>query len=690
MTGVEPVAGVLPTRPRSAPAPARRRRVGLTGRVLGRPPADQPRADDPARLRAAGRAPATSTTCGWPPATAKGTYQALGIMFDEPFPFLDSDVYKWLEARRLGVRAGAGPGSPAAADEAIALVAARAAARRLPQHASSRWSSRRRAMPDLALGPRAVLHRPPRPGRRRVAPALGDDRLLAVARPRRRTLSTRSSARRAPAAIDGHPEIEMALVELYRVTGERRYLELARRLIDRRGQGRSAADGSVAAYWQDHAPVREAASSPATPSASSTSTAARSTSPPSSATRSSSTRSPALAGHGRDAHLPDRRRRQPPRDEAFGDPFELPPDRAYTETCAAIAERDARLAPAARHRRSGLRRRRSSARCTTACCRVVSLDGTRFFYVNPLQRRTTGWPAEQGTASARLVPLRLLPAEPDADARIVAAASGDDRRLRHPAAPVRAGEIAADVARRPGPPRVETDYPWTGRVTVRMSSRRRSAGPWRSRVPRAWCDVSATVADGATERVADGRGRAAGRRDAPWRAGDTVDLDLDMPPRLTVPDPRVDAIRGCVALERGPLVYCVETADLPAGVELEDVRLARVAGPRSPWPRARTSATRIIGLRSSAIAAEASAIDARAPSLLRLGQPRGRRLCGYGSPRPDGGRDSMTTSRAGRRRGQRRARTTRPRRRFRSATSAASTATPACWSSSRAACPMPG
>jgi DUF1680 family protein len=41
--------------------------------------------------------------------------------------------------------------------------------------------------------------------------------------------------------------------------------------------------------------------------------------------------------------------------------------------------------------------------------------------------------------------------------------------------------------------------------------------------------------------------------------------------RVTEPDPRVDAVRGCVAVERGPLVYCVESADLPPETELEDL-----------------------------------------------------------------------------------------------------------------------
>jgi DUF1680 family protein len=52
-----------------------------------------------------------------------------------------------------------------------------------------------------------------------------------------------------------------------------------------------------------------------------------------------------------------------------------------------------------------------------------------------------------------------------------------------------------------------------------------------------------------------------------WRGGDEVRLRLDMAPRWTHPDPRVDAIRGCVAIERGPLVYCFEQADQAARLD---------------------------------------------------------------------------------------------------------------------------
>jgi len=67
-----------------------------------------------------------------------------------------------------------------------------------------------------------------------------------------------------------------------------------------------------------------------------------------------------------------------------------------------------------------------------------------------------------------------------------------------------------------------------------------------------------------------------------WRAGDLVTVHLDATPRWTYPDRRVDAVRGCVAIERGPLVYCFEQADQLDGARLDDlaVRPGGVLGER--------------------------------------------------------------------------------------------------------------
>jgi uncharacterized protein len=63
------------------------------------------------------------------------------------------------------------------------------------------------------------------------------------------------------------------------------------------------------------------------------------------------------------------------------------------------------------------------------------------------------------------------------------------------------------------------------------------------------------------------------RLEREWRAGDRVVLELDMRPRVVFPHPRIDAVRGCAAIERGPLVYCIEAADFPEGVRVDDLRL---------------------------------------------------------------------------------------------------------------------
>jgi DUF1680 family protein len=60
-----------------------------------------------------------------------------------------------------------------------------------------------------------------------------------------------------------------------------------------------------------------------------------------------------------------------------------------------------------------------------------------------------------------------------------------------------------------------------------------------------------------------------------WRAGDKLELTLPMKPRLVEADPRVQENRNCLAVMRGPVVYCMESVDLPAGVKLAEVRLPR-------------------------------------------------------------------------------------------------------------------
>ncbi|WFR66866.1 glycoside hydrolase family 127 protein [Curtobacterium flaccumfaciens] len=106
-----------------------------------------------------------------------------------------------------------------------------------------------------------------------------------------------------------------------------------------------------------------------------------------------------------------------------------------------------------------------------------------------------------------------------------------------------------------GPVRVETGYPHDGRVVVTVTE----GGPLALglRVP-AWSDTTTVTAPDGTASPAPGTLHVIDRE---WTAGDTVELVFDTTPHRYVADTRIDAARGQVAIERGPLVYAVEQAD---------------------------------------------------------------------------------------------------------------------------------
>jgi DUF1680 family protein len=115
---------------------------------------------------------------------------------------------------------------------------------------------------------------------------------------------------------------------------------------------------------------------------------------------------------------------------------------------------------------------------------------------------------------------------------------------------------------------VDTRYPLDGRVTVTVAQA--APEPWTlsMRIP-GWCRGATATVNGEPVRI-EGDYLAVHRD---WRAGDVVVLDLPMPLRLTLAHPAADAVRDAVAIERGPVVYCLESVDQPAGVDLNRVEL---------------------------------------------------------------------------------------------------------------------
>ncbi len=478
--------------------------------------------------------------------------------------FSDSDVYKWLEAVSWELEREPSPELQKLARETAELVAAAQQGdgylNTYCQIVDSSWR-----WTDLAMGHELYCAGHLFQAAVASSRATGDTLLLEVAG-RFADLIEREFQGGPQTTTDGHPVVELALVELFRQTGARRYLTLADTLMSRRGHGTFKNDTFDLDYYQDATPVREAGALVGHAVRALYLTAGvtdiyTETGEPvllESMLRQwqdVTERKMYLTGGIGSRHY----------GEAVGDPYELPPDRAYCETCAAIASImwNWRMLLVTGESRFADQLERALYNGFLA---GYSLDGTSFFYSNPLHSRA-GHARHHWNPVACCPPnvMRLL-----ASLHHYLATTTDAGLQLHLYA---SSTIRTEL---PGGGLVElavrTDYPWSGTVAVEVLS---SPGtPWTLslRIP-AWAGAATTI-DG--DRVAAGD-YAQLRRN--WRAGDRALLELDMSPRLTAPNPHVDAVRGCVALERGPVVYCLEAVDLPAGVELAAVALDPGARP---------------------------------------------------------------------------------------------------------------
>jgi DUF1680 family protein len=371
--------------------------------------------------------------------------------------------------------------------------------------------------------------------------------------------------------ICGHPLIETALVELYRHTGDRRHLALASRMVDLHGTGLLAPGGLGPRYFQDHAPVRESTSAVGHAvrqlylDAGVTDVYLEDGDPTLLAAMdaqwsSAHERKMFISGAFGSRH----------RDEAFGDDHELPSDRAYAETCATIADLQwtwrMLLAGGAAGPAAGAETIEREVH--NALAASVDATGTRFFYSNPLQQRPDRYSEEN--APRERTPWYACACCPPNIARTVAqlaayvATSTADTLWLHQLAGC---EIDLPAHLGHGKVRVRTRYPEDGAVEITVTGDVTEGAVLAVRVP-SWSAASVLGGpDGAAPVGTDGYARV------PLRDGGTATLHLDLRPRFTRAHHRVDALRGCLALERGPVVYCVEQADLPADVGVDDLVL---------------------------------------------------------------------------------------------------------------------
>jgi DUF1680 family protein len=380
-------------------------------------------------------------------------------------------------------------------------------------------------------------------------------------------------------AVCGHPEIEMALVELARSTGEQRYLELARLLVERRGTGTLGIHPLGQEYFQDDIPVREA------------------TTMRGHAVRALYLASGALdvATEARDEELSAAVRRQwangvarrtyitggvgsHHQDEAFGDDFELPADRAYAETCAGIASvmLSWRLLLATGEDKYADLIERTLLNNVLASPRA---DGRAFYYTNTLHQRTPGLVPDEDqlihrAESGLRAPWFEVSCCPTNVARTLAsvglyfATASDNGVQLH-----QYGDYQLSTALAAGTVTLEVSsaYPIGGRISVSIIEAPAREITLRLRVP-AWAHGSATLSEAPATRSAS---YIEIRR--VFRPGETIGVAFPDGARATYPDPRIDAARGTFAVERGPLVLALESLDLPAEWNVNEI----TADPRS-------------------------------------------------------------------------------------------------------------
>lgn len=355
--------------------------------------------------------------------------------------------------------------------------------------------------------------------------------------------------------VPGHEEIELALVKLYQITGEEKYLDFSNWLLEERGHGYGSKGDEGKwnpEYYQDVVPVRQL----------------ESISGHSvrcmylycgmadvAALRHDTGYVKALnrlwddvvlrnmyvtGGIGSSRH-----------NEGFTDDYDLPNLEAYCETCASIGmvywnQRMNQLTGDAKYVDVLERAMYNGALAG------VSLAGDRFFYVNPLESKgdhhRQAW---YGCACCPSQVSRFLPSVGNYVYGVSDHALWVNLFMGN-TAKINMGNQEITINQ-------ETDYPWDGKVKLTINAANPIEKELRIRIP-GWCnEYSLSVGDKSINVKLD-KGYAVINN---WKPKDEIILNMVMPVETVAADPRVKQDIGKRAVKRGPLVYCMEEEDNP-------------------------------------------------------------------------------------------------------------------------------
>jgi len=514
---------------------------------------------------------------------SKGNYRG--------YVFQDSDIYKWLEA--VAWEIGREPDKELSylADQTIALIAA---VQRPDGYINSYIQSRESPQPWTDMDNGHELYCAGHLFQAAIAfqRALGDHRLLNIAC----RFADHIDAIFGPAkrhGTCGHPEVEMALVELFRTTGELRYLDLAIFFIDQRGHNLMKGHRSYGAeYHQDHIPVRQVTEAAGH--------AVRQLYLASGITdlfletgeqalfdamlrlSKDITETKLYITGGLGARFDG---------ESFGDPYELPTDQCYCETCASIASLmwnwRMLLASGDGHYADQMERALYNNILASP-----ALDGEHYFYINPLMLRE----AKYLRLSTDLPPSEIFIPDQRPEWHDCACCPPNVMRLfssfshylaTHDEKGIQIHQFApAHIECEPinGLPvklNVTTEYPWQGQVTFQVVESGNS--PWTLSIRNPQWSQSPTLSINGTKVKDPKCEKGYLVLERTWQIDDTVELDLGMEAILLESNPRVDATRECLAIQRGPIIYCLESRDQDINSNLLDIQIDPIQPLQSHW-----------------------------------------------------------------------------------------------------------
>ncbi len=372
--------------------------------------------------------------------------------------------------------------------------------------------------------------------------------------------------------VPGHEEVELGLIKLYRETGEERYLRLAKWLLEERGHGYGK--GEIwdkkewgPAYCQDDKPVKDMSD-----------------------VKGHAVRAMYLYAAMADIVILNEKEEeylkaldrlwesvvgrnmyvtggigQTKDNEGFTQDYDLPNDTAYCETCASVGmiywnwrmnmlHADARYADIVEQE------------LYNGALAGVSLDGNRFFYVNPLE--TDGSHHRQEWYDCSCCPTQIARFIPSIGNYIYNKSDNNiwiNQFIKSESEHVLEGGKVQIIQ--------EGNYPWEGSMRFIIGATSLEDFNIFIRISKWVNSFNITINDKNTSDYILGKGYLKLTRS--WKQGDQVSLTLDMPVKRVYSDPRVKNNLEKVALQRGPIVYCFEEVDNPG--DFNDISISQEA-----------------------------------------------------------------------------------------------------------------